>query len=229
MPHPTIALLPPPAQVHPALTAWSRKDRYTAQEVSPGIFLGPSLLSKNPDFLTNLGITHLLGIQSDGPEALPMPSPPTSGQFPSLSLALPSTILIGNLDSQPSFTSSLLPILIQAIEFARQVRLQGGTLLIHCTTGMDQSPLVTAAILIDSSQGQMDWLDAVEHVRIQRRCCTFPPFHQSVLKELEPFIHPSTTTSTTPSTVNSPTAILSSLTPNSRRRRRSLELDEGSC
>ncbi|RKP12563.1 hypothetical protein BJ684DRAFT_895, partial [Piptocephalis cylindrospora] len=126
---------------------WSRGDRYTAQEIIPGLLLGPTSLTKKTELLARLGVTHLLGVQQTGTEELSIPSPPTSGQFSSLTLPF-SPSLIGASDA-PTMANPVLPTIMQAIDFSRQVRLQGGTLLVHCLTGMDQSPVIAAAILMD--------------------------------------------------------------------------------
>ncbi|THH07814.1 hypothetical protein EW146_g9198 [Bondarzewia mesenterica] len=154
----------------PGDVEWKYDMRHECQEVLPGLFLGPFVVSKSVEKLNQLGITHIVCIR-DAMEAFSV-RPRFPDQFKYLVL-----------DVQDSEEQNLIRLFPKADNFIVNAISQGGRVLVHCNGGISLSPAFV--IMFVMQHCQMSWEDALHMVQNRRYCISPNSGFLTQIKEYE--------------------------------------------
>ncbi|GAA5824403.1 hypothetical protein JCM5353_005025 [Sporobolomyces roseus] len=134
---------------------WKYEMRREAQEIVPGLYVGPFQPSWKLEVLQGLGITHILCIAESREAHLVRPKFPDQFQY--------MIQEIRDADDQ-----NLIRIFPQAQAFIDGALGMGGKVLVHCGDGISRSPaIVTAYIMMKTS---LNHEDAFAFVQARRFC-----------------------------------------------------------
>ncbi|KAI9597694.1 protein-tyrosine phosphatase-like protein, partial [Syncephalis fuscata] len=126
---------------------WTYNQRHAPQLVLPGLYIGSLQVSRSLPELRERGITHIIhACDSDG---RPLPS---------------------SLTTMHSYNTSRhsLAAFSDASQFCRLAWANGSNVLIYCLTGIDASPVIAVAIIMEMTG--MACVDAMHWVQMRRRC-----------------------------------------------------------
>ncbi|GAA5969055.1 hypothetical protein JCM8115_000290 [Rhodotorula mucilaginosa] len=142
----------------PNRTDWKYEMRREAQEILPGLYVGPFQPSTKREILKNLGVTHILCIAETREAHILKPKFP--GEFEYLIQ-----------DIRDADDQNLIRIFPQACQFIDGALENGGRVLVHCGDGISRSPaIVTAYVMIKTGLGHEDAFAFVQ----ARRFCVAP-------------------------------------------------------
>ncbi|GAA5972088.1 hypothetical protein JCM3765_001288 [Sporobolomyces pararoseus] len=134
---------------------WRYEMRREAQEIVPGLFVGPFQPSWKLEILQGLGITHILCIAESREAHLVRAKFPDNFQY-----------LIQEI--RDADDQNLIRIFPQAQSFIDGALTSGGRVLVHCGDGISRSPaIVTAYIMMKTS---LTYEDAFAFVQARRFC-----------------------------------------------------------
>ncbi|TFY82052.1 hypothetical protein EWM64_g1961 [Hericium alpestre] len=150
---------------------WRRYDmRHECQEILPGLLLGPFVVSKSLEALTNLQITHIVCIR-DAKEAFSVkPRYPERFQY-----------LV--LDVEDNEEQNLIRLFPAANQFITSALAQGGRVLVHCNGGISLSPAFV--IMFVMQHHRISWEDALHMVQNRRYCISPNGGFLTQIKEYE--------------------------------------------
>ncbi|GAA6009877.1 hypothetical protein JCM11491_000849 [Sporobolomyces phaffii] len=134
---------------------WRYEMRRDAQEIVPGLYVGPFQPSWKLDILQGLGISHILCIAESREAHLVRAKFPEHFQY-----------LIQEI--RDADDQNLIRIFPQAQTFIDGALSAGGRVLVHCGDGISRSPaIVTAYIMMKTS---LSYEDAFAFVQARRFC-----------------------------------------------------------
>ncbi|BGO89040.1 hypothetical protein NBRC10512_001905 [Rhodotorula toruloides] len=137
---------------------WKYEMRREAQEILPGLFVGPFQPSWKLEVLQSLGITHILCIAETREQHILKP------KFPEHFVYLIQDIR--DADDQ-----NLIRIFPQTYNFIDGALAAGGRVLVHCGDGISRSPaIVTAYVMLKTGLTHEDAFTFVQ----ARRFCVAP-------------------------------------------------------
>ncbi|KAI0051131.1 phosphatases II [Auriscalpium vulgare] len=154
----------------PGDVEWKYDMRHQCQEILPGLLLGPFVVSKSLETLTQLGITHIVCIR-DVQEAF------------SVRPRFPERFQYLTLDVQDSEEQNLIRLFPQAHQFINQAIAQGGRVLVHCNGGISLSPAFV--IMFVMQHYELSWEDALHLVQNRRYCISPNGGFLTQIKEYE--------------------------------------------
>ncbi|TIA92521.1 hypothetical protein E3P99_00550 [Wallemia hederae] len=144
--------------------------RRECQEIIPGLILGPYQCSKDTEYLTSTGITHIICIRGEAEAVFVRP------RFPDL-----FSYLV--LDVRDSEEQNLIRIYPQARSYIADALQMGGKVLIVCNGGISRGPAITIMYIMEAAQ--MSFEDATHYVQNKRYCISPNLGFQCQLKEFE--------------------------------------------
>ncbi|OCF40341.1 nuclease I [Kwoniella heveanensis CBS 569] len=149
---------------------WKYEMRREAQEILPGLYLGPFQSSTNLDKMRMMGITHILCVRDQKEARLIYPRFPTEFKYMTLDIS-------DNTDQ------NLITIFPKCRDFIEEAMSMGGTVLAHCNGGIALSP----AIVIGYLMWKFSWSGekATAFVQNKRYCVSTMSFSNQ-FKEYEP-------------------------------------------
>ncbi|WVF71536.1 hypothetical protein IAT40_006344 [Kwoniella sp. CBS 6097] len=149
---------------------WKYEMRREAQEILPGLYLGPFQASTNLDKMRLMGITHILCVRDQKEARLIYPRFPTEFQYMTLDIS-------DNTDQ------NLITLFPKCRDFIEEAMSMGGTVLAHCNGGIALSP----AIVIGYLMWKFSWSaeQATAFVQNKRYCVSTMSFSNQ-FKEYEP-------------------------------------------
>ncbi|ORX36740.1 phosphatases II [Kockovaella imperatae] len=154
----------------PEMAEWKYEMRREAQEVIPGLFLGPFQASVNIHRMNALGITHVLCIRDRREASMIFPRFPTEFKYLTL-------------DISDTTDQNIISIFPQCKAFIEEGLNQGGRVLAHCNGGIATAP----AIVIGYLMWKYNWKFEYTLAYVQsKRYCVSPMSFQTQLKEYEP-------------------------------------------
>lgn len=172
---------------HSMLT-WKYEMRRLAQAILPFVFLGPSSIARDSEFVKSAGITLLVGARS----TKSIQTRPTFLDPSKFSSSEGIQTLTFDYDHQADFISRAIPT-IRAINdhlestcitvHGQDVPFVSGKVLIFCETGNDRSALLTAAYLVIVFG--IDAIAAVHAIQSQRFCISPNDDMKNILFDLE--------------------------------------------
>ncbi|GAA6038510.1 hypothetical protein JCM8097_004605 [Rhodosporidiobolus ruineniae] len=134
---------------------WRYEMRREAQEILPGLYVGPFQPSWKLDILQGLGITHILCIAETREQHLFRPK-------------FPDNFVYHIEEIRDADDQNLIRIFPQVRDFIDSALVQGGRVLVHCGDGISRSPaLVTAYVMIKTG---LTHEDAFAFVQARRFC-----------------------------------------------------------
>ncbi|GAA6000686.1 hypothetical protein JCM10207_004609 [Rhodosporidiobolus poonsookiae] len=139
----------------PNKVEWKYEMRREAQEILPGLYVGPFQPSWKLDTLKNLGITHILCIAESREQHL------FKAKFPDQFVYLIQEIR--DADDQ-----NLIRIFPQAQQFIDSALIAGGRVLVHCGDGISRSPAIVTAYVMTKTN--LTHEDAFQFVQARRFC-----------------------------------------------------------
>lgn len=172
---------------HSMLT-WKYEMRRLAQAILPFLFLGPSSIARDSDFVKSAGITLLVAARSTKSiQTLPTFLDPSK-----FSSSKGIQTLTFDYDHQADFISRAIPTICAINNHLEStcIRAPGqddpflsGKVLIFCETGNDRSALLTAAYLV--TVFGIDAIAAVHAIQSQRFCIGLNDDMKNILFDLE--------------------------------------------
>ncbi|WVR06973.1 hypothetical protein IAU60_004010 [Kwoniella sp. DSM 27419] len=149
---------------------WKYEMRREAQEVIPGLYLGPFQSSLNLDRMRSMGITHVLCIRDHKEARFIFPRFPTEFRYMTLDIS-------DNTDQ------NLITVFPRCRDFIEEALAMGGTVLAHCNGGIALSPAIIIGYLI----WKFSWSAeaATAYVQNKRYCVSTMSFSNQ-FKEYEP-------------------------------------------
>lgn len=144
--------------------------RREAQEIIPGLYLGPLQSSLNLGRMNDLGITHVLCIRDKKEASMIFPRFPTEFRYMTL-------------DISDTMDQNIISIFPQCRDFIQEALNSGGVVLAHCNGGIALSPAIVIGYLMWRFSWNFD--DALGYVQ-SKRYCVSPMSFQIQLKEYEP-------------------------------------------
>ncbi|KZV64366.1 phosphatases II [Peniophora sp. CONT] len=154
----------------PSDVEWKYDMRHKCQEILPGLFLGPFVISKQLSALQELGITHIVCIR-DAKEAF------------SVKPRFPDHFAYLTLDVADSDEQNLIRLFPGAQRFINDAVAAGGRVLVHCNGGISLSPAFV--IMFVMQHHQLGWEDALHFVQNRRYCISPNGGFLTQLKEYE--------------------------------------------
>ncbi|KWU41460.1 phosphatases II [Rhodotorula sp. JG-1b] len=165
----------------PNRTDWKYEMRREAQEILPGLYVGPFQPSMKREVLKNLGVTHILCIAETreaqvGTEQTRNSHRPTADPILDLYSHILKPKFPGEFeyliqDIRDADDQNLIRIFPQACQFIDGALQNGGRVLVHCGDGISRSPaIVTAYVMIKTGLGHEDAFAFVQ----ARRFCVAP-------------------------------------------------------
>ncbi|ORY90920.1 protein-tyrosine phosphatase-like protein [Leucosporidium creatinivorum] len=137
---------------------WRYEMRREAQEILPGLYVGPFQPSWRLATLQALGITHILCIAESREQHL-------------FSARFPENFVYLILEMRDADDQNLIRIFPQTQAFIDSAIAQGGRVLVHCGDGISRSPaVVTAYVMCKSGLSHEDAFTFVQ----SRRFCVAP-------------------------------------------------------
>ncbi|KAI8920531.1 protein-tyrosine phosphatase-like protein [Entophlyctis helioformis] len=160
---------------------WKYEMRREMQEVIPRLWLGPYTAARSLADLQARGITHVLCIRDDGEKHL-------------VRTLFPDQIVYQVLEVSESPLQNLIPFFPQATAFISAAMSAGGSVLVHCNSGISRSPAIVVAYLIEA---HLYTFSAAFQLVQNRRFCINPiEAFKFQLKEYEPIVRTRTFAST---------------------------------
>ncbi|GAA5862546.1 hypothetical protein JCM8547_002099 [Rhodosporidiobolus lusitaniae] len=139
----------------PNKVEWRYEMRREAQEILPGLYIGPFQPSWKLEVLQKLGITHILCIAETREQHLFKPK-------------FPGRIVYMVEEIRDADDQNLIRIFPQARNFIDSALQAGGRVLVHCGDGISRSPaIVTAYVMIRTG---LTHEDAFAFVQARRFC-----------------------------------------------------------
>ncbi|KAJ7601100.1 protein-tyrosine phosphatase-like protein [Mycena floridula] len=139
----------------PTDVEWRYEMRRECQQIIPGLWLGPFIVSKSKEMLMDLEITHILCIR-DAKEAF------------SVKPRFPQDFQYMVLDVQDTEEQNLIRLFPGAKSFIEHAIASGGKVLVHCNGGISLSPAFVVMFVMQHYQ--MSWEDALHMVQNRRYC-----------------------------------------------------------
>ncbi|GAA5916420.1 hypothetical protein JCM6882_001556 [Rhodosporidiobolus microsporus] len=134
---------------------WKYEMRREAQEILPGLYVGPFQPSWKLDVLQSLGITHILCIAESREQHL-------------FKARFPETFVYHIQEIRDADDQNLIRIFPAARDFIDSALTAGGRVLVHCGDGISRSPaIVTAYVMIKTG---LTHEDAFQFVQARRFC-----------------------------------------------------------
>ncbi|OCF60559.1 serine/threonine/tyrosine-interacting protein [Kwoniella mangroviensis CBS 10435] len=149
---------------------WKYEMRREAQQIIPGLWLGPFQSSTNLKKMKLMGITHVLCIRDKKESSLIYPRFPTEFRYMTLDIS-------DNTDQ------NLITIFPKCRDFIEEAMTMGGTVLAHCNGGIALSPAIVVGYLMWKFNLSAD--NALAYVQSKRYCVSTMSF-QNQFKEYEP-------------------------------------------
>ncbi|WWC94128.1 hypothetical protein V866_000967 [Kwoniella sp. B9012] len=149
---------------------WKYEMRREAQQIIPGLYLGPFQSSTNLTKMKLMGITHVLCIRDKKESSLIYPRFPTEFRYMTLDIS-------DNTDQ------NLITIFPKCRDFIEEAMTMGGTVLAHCNGGIALSPAIVVGYLMWKFNLSAD--NALAYVQSKRYCVSTMSF-QNQFKEYEP-------------------------------------------
>ncbi|WWD17376.1 hypothetical protein CI109_101817 [Kwoniella shandongensis] len=149
---------------------WKYEMRREAQQIIPGLYLGPFQSSLNIHRLRDMGVTHILCIRDQKEARLIFPRFPTEFKYMTVDIS-------DNTDQ------NLITIFPRCKEFIEEAMSMGGTVLAHCNGGIALSPAIVIGYLMWKFSWTADY--ALGYVQSKRYCVSTMSF-QNQFKEYEP-------------------------------------------
>lgn len=115
--------------MHDPVTEWSYEMRREAQEVLPGLFVGPYQASRSKESLTAKGITSIVCISERREQHL-------------VKARFPETFDYLCLEVRDAQDQNLIRVFPQAKAFIDDALYKGGKVLVHCGDGISRSPAI---------------------------------------------------------------------------------------
>lgn len=136
-------------------TDWKYEMRREAQEILPGLYVGPFQPSWKRETLDHLGITHILCIAETREAHILKPK-------------FPADFVYLIQDIRDADDQNLIRIFPQACSFIEGALAHGGRVLVHCGDGISRSPaIVTAYVMIKTG---LTHEDAFAFLQARRFC-----------------------------------------------------------
>jgi serine/threonine/tyrosine-interacting protein len=154
----------------PGDVEWRYEMRRECQEILPGLFLGPFIVSKSAEVMQGLGITHVVCIR-DAKEAF------------SVKPRFPDRFQYLTLDVQDNEEQNLIRLFPAAKQFIDNAITSGGRVFVHCNGGISLSPAFV--IMFVMQHHNLSWEDALHLVQNRRYCISPNGGFLSQLKEYE--------------------------------------------
>ncbi|KAI0031905.1 protein-tyrosine phosphatase-like protein, partial [Vararia minispora EC-137] len=154
----------------PSDVEWRYDMRHKCQEILPGLFLGPFVVSKSLETLRALQVTHIVCIR-DVKEAF------------SVKPRFPEHFQYMVLDVSDTEEQNLIRLFPGAEQFIRDAIAGGGRVLVHCNGGISLSPAFV--IMFVMQHYQLSWEDALHFVQNRRYCISPNGGFLTQLKEYE--------------------------------------------
>ncbi|WRT66312.1 uncharacterized protein IL334_003267 [Kwoniella shivajii] len=149
---------------------WRYEMRREAQQIIPGLYLGPFQSSTNLNKMKLMGITHVLCIRDKKEKSLIYPRFPTEFRYMTLDIS-------DNTDQ------NLITIFPQCRDFIEEAMSMSGIVLAHCNGGIALSPAIVIGYLMWKFNWTADY--ALAYVQSKRYCVSTMSF-QNQFKEYEP-------------------------------------------
>ncbi|WWC89341.1 uncharacterized protein L201_004262 [Kwoniella dendrophila CBS 6074] len=149
---------------------WRYEMRREAQQIIPGLYLGPFQSSTNLTRMKTMGITHVLCIRDRKESSLIYPRFPTEFRYMTLDIS-------DNTDQ------NLIMIFPKCRDFIEEALSMGGIVLAHCNGGIALSPAIVVGYLMWKYSWTAD--HALAFVQSKRYCVSTMSF-QNQFKEYEP-------------------------------------------
>ncbi|CEH15011.1 phosphatases ii [Ceraceosorus bombacis] len=150
---------------------WQYEMRREMQQVTPGLFVGPSEPSKDLARLHMERITAIIIVRSK--HEAPFLKPRFPNQFAYLILE----------DVQDNEFQNLIRLYPQAQAFIDHELTRGGKVLLHDDSGISRAPALAIMYLIDKRNMRYD--EAMSHVSARRYCMHINPGFVNQMKEFE--------------------------------------------
>jgi len=154
----------------PGDVEWRYEMRRECQQIIPGLWLGPFIVSKSMEMLKELQITHILCIR-DAKEAF------------SVKPRFPEHFNYMVLDVEDTEEQNLIRLFPGAKNFIEVAIQSGGRVLVHCNGGISLSPAFVVMFVMQHFQ--MSWEDALHMVQNRRYCISPNGGFLCQLKEYE--------------------------------------------
>jgi len=154
----------------PSDVEWKYDMRHKCQEILPGLFLGPFVVSKSLETLSALGISHIVCIR-DAKEAF------------SVRPRFPEHFTYMTVDVSDSEEQNLIRSFPSAQKFIDDALAARGRVLVHCNGGISLSP--SFVIMFVMQHHQLSWEDALHLVQNRRYCISPNGGFLTQLKEYE--------------------------------------------
>jgi serine/threonine/tyrosine-interacting protein len=152
---------------------WEYDDRRQAQEMSPGIWLGPYSAAKYGNFMTSAGLSHVLIVTSE-----------LEAKF--LNPLFSDRLVYKTLVLEESPFVPIFPVLVEAIQWIRTVIREGGRILVHGNSGMCRSAAVVMGYLIAFENFTFE--QAHRHIQRIRHCISLSDSLRNQLRAFEPYV-----------------------------------------
>ncbi|KAK1924169.1 phosphotyrosine protein [Papiliotrema laurentii] len=164
------APLTPPSPPAVLAQEWRYEMRREAQEIIPGLYLGPFQSSVNLAMMNSLKITHVLCIRDRKEASLIFPRFPTEFRYMTLDIS-------DNTDQ------NIISIFPACRDFIEEAINSNGVVLAHCNGGIATAPAIVIGYLMWKFSWNFD--RALSYVQ-SKRYCVSPMSFTVQLKEYEP-------------------------------------------
>ncbi|KAF8505353.1 phosphatases II [Hysterangium stoloniferum] len=154
----------------PGDVEWRYEMRRECQQIMPGLYLGPFMVSKSLPTLQQLGITHIVCIR-DVKEAF------------SVKPRFPEVIQYMVLDVEDNEEQNLIRLFPGAKQFIYNAIASGGRVLVHCNGGISLSPSFVVMFVMEHHR--LDYEDALHLVQNRRYCISPNNGFMTQIKEYE--------------------------------------------
>ncbi|WWC70249.1 uncharacterized protein I206_104199 [Kwoniella pini CBS 10737] len=149
---------------------WRYEMRREAQQIIPGLYLGPFQSSTNLTKMKMMGITHVLCIRDKKESSLIYPRFPTEFRYMTL-------------DISDNSDQNLISIFPRCVDFIEEAMTMNGVVLAHCNGGIALSPAIVVGYLMWKFSWTAD--HALAYVQSKRYCVSTMSFLNQ-FKEYEP-------------------------------------------
>ncbi|KAL1411305.1 hypothetical protein Q8F55_002256 [Vanrija albida] len=162
----------PPAQPpsNMLLKEWKYEMRREAQEILPGLYLGPFQASTNMAKLRSMGITHIICLRDSVEARLIFPRFPTEFKYLTMDVA-------------DSGTQNIISIFPQCRAFLDEAMNIGGAVLVHDNSGIATAPSIVIGYLMYLFGWEFE--TALQFVQSKRYCVSTASF-ENQLREYAP-------------------------------------------
>lgn len=136
-------------QVKLLLALKFKRDDSIPSEIIPNLLIGSIGAALNVEYLTNIGVTHILTVADNLPPSFP------------------ETFTYKNLEIRDEISCNILEVFESAIEFIDSA-LDQGKILVHCFAGKSRSAAICCAYLIRKLQMTLE--AALSLITAKRPC-----------------------------------------------------------